>query len=236
MPRRSKGARLQLKSARRDKAGNVTHRATWIIRDNGRDIGTGCAADEITAAEQALKDYIASKYTPRRKAQDIELIPLGDVLSIYLDAELAALRDRFKVAEDQEETIPGIRKFKKRIGRLNDWWGKDASRYRRRSVPSIREGARQQRRLEARSGGSARSHQPPRCGRLSSRDRQDHVARKGRAPRQMAHEVRCREADLDVLAVPRDAENVAGATKGRKSRNGKTTPTAPGAVHLDWCL
>ncbi|WP_420966015.1 tyrosine-type recombinase/integrase [Bradyrhizobium sp. B120] len=123
MPRRSKGARLQLKAARRDKAGNVTHRATWIIRDNGRDIGTGCAADEITAAEQTLKDYIASKYTPKRKAQDIESIPIGDVLSIYLDAELAKLRDRFKIAEDQEEAIPGIRKFKKRIGRLNDWWG-----------------------------------------------------------------------------------------------------------------
>lgn len=45
------------------------------------------------------------------------------MLSIYLDAELATLRDRFKVAEDQEETILGIRKFKKRIGRLNDWWG-----------------------------------------------------------------------------------------------------------------
>jgi integrase len=123
MPRQSKGARLQLKAARRDKAGRITHRATWIIRDNGRDIGTGCASDEITAAEQKLKDYIASKYTPKRKAQDIESIPIGDVLSIYLDAELAKLRDRFKVTEDHEDTIPGIRKFKKRIGRLNDWWG-----------------------------------------------------------------------------------------------------------------
>ncbi|ODM75720.1 tyrosine-type recombinase/integrase [Bradyrhizobium elkanii] len=123
MPRRSKGARLQLKAARRDEAGRITHRATWIIRDNGRDIGTGCASDEVAAAEQALKDYIASKYIPKRKAQDIESIPIGDVLSIYLDAELATLRDRFKVAEDDEETIPGIRKFKKRIGRLNDWWG-----------------------------------------------------------------------------------------------------------------
>ncbi|TWA92531.1 tyrosine-type recombinase/integrase [Bradyrhizobium stylosanthis] len=123
MPRQSKGARLQLKAARRDKAGRITHRPTWIIRDNGRDIGTGCAADEITAAEQKLKDYIASKYTPKRKAQDIESIPIGDVLSIYLDAELATLRDRFKVAEADEDTVPGIRKFKKRIGRLNDWWG-----------------------------------------------------------------------------------------------------------------
>ncbi|PIT06402.1 integrase [Bradyrhizobium nitroreducens] len=42
---------------------------------------------------------------------------------MYLDAELAKLRDRFKVTEENEDSIPGIRKFKKRIGRLNDWWG-----------------------------------------------------------------------------------------------------------------
>lgn len=126
MPRRSKGARLQLGAARRDKAGNITHTATWIIRDNGRDIGTGCTADEVAAAEQKLKGYkgyIVSKYEPRRKAQDIETIPIGDVLSIYLDAELDVLRDRFKVTEKTEDTIPSIRKFKKRIGRLNNWWG-----------------------------------------------------------------------------------------------------------------
>jgi len=123
MPRRSKGARLHLKGERRDKAGNITHRATWIIRDNGRDISTGCAADEVAAAEQSLKNYIASKYTPRRKVQDIETIPVADVLSIYLDAELARLRERFAVTEENEDTVPSIRKFKKRIGRLNDWWG-----------------------------------------------------------------------------------------------------------------
>jgi hypothetical protein len=123
MPRRSKGARLHLKAGRRDKAGNITHRATWIIRDNGRDISTGCAADEVAAAEQKLKDYIASKYTPKRKAQDIEAIPIADALLIYLDAQLAKLHDRFSAIENCEDTVPGIRKFKKRIERLNDWWG-----------------------------------------------------------------------------------------------------------------
>ena len=59
MPRRSKGARLQLKAARRDESGQITHRATWIIRDNGRDVSTGCAAEEIAAAEAKLRDYIA---------------------------------------------------------------------------------------------------------------------------------------------------------------------------------
>ena len=123
MPRRSKGARLQLKAARRDKRGKITHRATWIIRDNGRDISTGCAADEVAAAEQKLKDHITSKYTPKRRARQIEDIPIGDVLSIYLDAELDKLHDRFKVSGDTEDTIPPIRKFKKRIERLNSWWG-----------------------------------------------------------------------------------------------------------------
>ena len=123
MPRRSKGARLQLKAARRNKSGKITHRATWIIRDNGRDISTGCAADEIAAAERRLKDYIASKYTPKRRVRHIDDIPVADVLSIYLDAQLEKLRHRFKVDSENEDTVPAIRKFKKRIERLNEWWG-----------------------------------------------------------------------------------------------------------------
>jgi integrase len=123
MPRRSKGARLQLKAARRDESGKITHRATWIIRDNGRDVSTGCAADEIAAAEEKLRDYIASKYTAKRRGRHIEDIPIADVLSIYMDAQLDKLRSRFNVDSEGEDTIPAIRKFKKRIERLNDWWG-----------------------------------------------------------------------------------------------------------------
>jgi hypothetical protein len=66
-----------LAGARRDTSGKVTHRGTWIIGDNGRDVSKGCAADEVAAAEQKLKDYIASKYSPKRKAQDIEAIPMA---------------------------------------------------------------------------------------------------------------------------------------------------------------
>lgn len=51
------------------------------------------------------------------------MIPIADVLGIYLDAELAKLRDRFAVTEENEDTVPGIRKFKKRIARLKEWWG-----------------------------------------------------------------------------------------------------------------
>jgi hypothetical protein len=69
MPGRSKGARLQLKAARRNQSGKITHQATWIIRDNGRDVSTGCTADEVVAAERKLEDYIASKYTPKRRVR-----------------------------------------------------------------------------------------------------------------------------------------------------------------------
>ncbi|MBH5388591.1 site-specific integrase [Bradyrhizobium sp. CNPSo 4019] len=123
MPRRSKGARLQLKAARRSKSGKVTHQATWIIRDNGRDVGTGCAADQIAAAEEKLRDYISSKHTPKRRIRHIDDIAIADVLSIYLDAQLDKLRGRFNVDSESEDAIPDIRKFKKRIERLNEWWG-----------------------------------------------------------------------------------------------------------------
>ena len=83
MPRSSKGARLHLRAARRDATGNITHHATWIIRDGGRDVFTGCAANEVAKAEQRLKQYIAEKYAPQRKVQDIDTIAIADVLSIF---------------------------------------------------------------------------------------------------------------------------------------------------------
>lgn len=123
MPRRSKGARLQLKAARRNKSGKITHQATWIIRDNGRDVSTGCAKAEIATAEEKLRDYITSKHTPKRCVRHIDDIAIADVLSIYLDVQLDKLRNRFNVDSESEDAVPDIRKFKKRIERLNEWWG-----------------------------------------------------------------------------------------------------------------
>src|SRR3977135_617745 len=82
-----------------------------------------CAADEIAAAEEKLRDYIATKYTPKRRVRHIDYIPIADVLSIYLDAQLDKLRSRFNVDSESDEAVPAIRKFKKRIERLNEWWG-----------------------------------------------------------------------------------------------------------------
>ena len=106
---RAKGARLWLRPERRSASGKFISRASWLILDAGRHIATGCAADEIAAAEARLAEYIASKYRPRRKERDIEEIKIADVLTIYLEdcGDLQARRG----------------KLEERLGRLNEFWG-----------------------------------------------------------------------------------------------------------------
>jgi integrase len=112
MPRRSKGVRLHLRPARHE-AGRLTHAATWIIRDGAKYQGTGCLEHEIGKAEQALKNYIAGKYSPQRKERDIDAIPIADVLSIFID-------DR----PDLFVENPDAKKYVARMKRLRDFWGK----------------------------------------------------------------------------------------------------------------
>ncbi|MGM5033499.1 site-specific integrase [Tardiphaga sp. 803_E3_N1_3] len=108
---RKKGARLFLRSARRDAAGNITHAACWYIRDGAEFIGTGCLEAEVVGAEKALANHIASKHSPTRKEQDIETIRIADVLAIF--------------AEDRPELYegPDAQKYLNRMERLNDFWG-----------------------------------------------------------------------------------------------------------------
>jgi hypothetical protein len=84
----SREIRLYKRKARyRD--GKLVHQAVWIIKDGDRHIATGCVASPTETkppreAEQALADYIARKYQPERRRQDIDEIDCADVLSIYL--------------------------------------------------------------------------------------------------------------------------------------------------------
>ena len=109
-----KGARLWFRKARRDKRDNTIIRGTWIIIDNGRHYPTGCFEGEDKKAEQVLAQHITDKYQPPRKRRSIEEIYIADVLSIYFDAALPAFRARYAVAEELEDTIAAIRKFKGR--------------------------------------------------------------------------------------------------------------------------
>jgi integrase len=120
MSRRKQPPRLWLRPASRRSTGAIRP-ATWVILDDGKHIATGCAESETERAQQALAGYIAQKYKPAKKRRAIEIINVADVLSIYLDARLPALRDRHGVTDDDEAVE--IRRFKARIGRLNEFWG-----------------------------------------------------------------------------------------------------------------
>jgi integrase len=84
MPARSKGPRLYLRPARRDKTGH--HAAIWIIRDGNHQQSTGCPAYDVSGAEGALGLYITNKHVRAAGAskRDPGQIPIADILAIYL--------------------------------------------------------------------------------------------------------------------------------------------------------
>lgn len=108
MPRRSKGARLWLRPARRERGRTVAN-AIWIIVDGNKHVATGCLKEQVSEAERRLAAYIADKYRPSRQARDIDRIDIADVLSVYL--------------EDCGPRMVDQPKLERCIGRLNDYWG-----------------------------------------------------------------------------------------------------------------
>jgi integrase len=84
MPRESKGAHLWLRPER-DRGAKGVERAAWVIKDQGRQIATGCGATERRKAEAALGVYTASKYEPARRERDISEILINDVLIVYMN-------------------------------------------------------------------------------------------------------------------------------------------------------
>lgn len=84
MPPRAQRPRLWLRPARREANGQVTHAASYIILDRGRQIATGCTVSAAADAEQALAQYIAQKHSLAVGPTDPAKIPLADVLSRYI--------------------------------------------------------------------------------------------------------------------------------------------------------
>ena len=123
MPRRKKGVRLWLRPPRKDRSGRIIAQPTYVILDGTRQVATRCTASQTSEAEQLLAAYIAASYRPPRKRRELEEIDIADVLSIYLDAVLPKLREREGVAEANEDASVAVRRFKARLGRLNDFWG-----------------------------------------------------------------------------------------------------------------
>lgn len=85
MPPRGQGPRLQLRPARRDGSGRITHPATWRIIDGRYQRSTGCGADDRRGAERALAAYIAEKHIAEagKGQRDPSRVPVADVLAVY---------------------------------------------------------------------------------------------------------------------------------------------------------
>lgn len=95
MPRRSSGPRLWFDKTRK----------TWTIIDGRKRSRTGCGPKEAKRAEEALRDYIASKHTVRDSPDPL----LADVLSVYSDEKLAGKPSESHILYD--------------IAKLTAWWG-----------------------------------------------------------------------------------------------------------------
>jgi integrase len=98
MPRKKEPVRLWL----REDTGN------WFIKDGAKRVATGCSRGETERAEQALRNYVAEKYEPRRGGSAAR-VTVGDILIVYLD-EKADSTSRPKETEAA-------------IKRLNSFWG-----------------------------------------------------------------------------------------------------------------
>jgi integrase len=86
MPAESKGPRLWLRKARRDKRGRATHRAVWLILDGEHQESTGCGRDDCAGAEKQLEAYLNRKHTSaatKKSSRDPDQIPIADVLALY---------------------------------------------------------------------------------------------------------------------------------------------------------
>jgi hypothetical protein len=92
MPARSKGARLWLRRARRDRKTGESHNAVWIIRDGKRTEGTGCRKDDRAGAERALAEYLNRKHLAQasKGPRDPSQVPIADVLALYGKAKVAS--------------------------------------------------------------------------------------------------------------------------------------------------
>jgi integrase len=93
MPRQPKRPRLYLRKARVDNSGR--HSGVWLILDGGRQISTGCDADDVDGAERALAAYLNDKHVQAATSgpRTTDQIPVVDVLTLYARDVAPSQRD-----------------------------------------------------------------------------------------------------------------------------------------------
>ena len=103
MPRKAKGPRLYLREHEH------WNGPRWFIRDGGHEESTGCAADDVAGAEQALGRYIAAKHKAPKTGGQLEKTAIADVILLYL-----------KEHAPKTKSLDFIRHTAKPIA---EWWG-----------------------------------------------------------------------------------------------------------------
>src|SRR5262249_15791542 len=86
MPRQRKPPKPHLSPEPTLQQRKLTHAATWIILDGGRQISTGLDASDLVGRDKAFADYIKRKHTASitRGPRSAENIPVADVLNLYV--------------------------------------------------------------------------------------------------------------------------------------------------------
>ena len=109
MPRHAKGPRLWFRHPRPAKSGRAPEKGVFVILCDGRQISTGCGLDDRKTAEGKLAQFIIERHQVPRRSRSIEDIPIGDVLTLYL-----------------QDVVPKLATARKAVGRferLAQWWG-----------------------------------------------------------------------------------------------------------------
>ena len=115
MPRRTKGPRLWLQPARKDRDGKIIEQAVWVIRDGSTKRSTGCGARETERAARRLRDYLNGKPTERVSDRDPAAVAIADVVAIYTEDVVA------KHARPKETAA--------RLSRILDFFGGETLAY-----------------------------------------------------------------------------------------------------------
>lgn len=109
MSARTKGPRLYWRKGRPEKR----TRDVWVIRDGKAEISTGCGAAGYQQAEQALAEYIASKWRPEEQPTgrpgDPARVLVSEVIALY--------------GLEKAPKSPDPVSLKGRLQSLLDWWG-----------------------------------------------------------------------------------------------------------------
>src|SRR5688500_191491 len=105
MPRQRKPARLWLRPASKDRT------PVYIILDAGRQVSTGCSADDGDGAEKAFAEYLGKRHlaAPRVKERPADQVTIAEVVAHYLSVRGSS------VARPQE--------LGQRVDAILDWWG-----------------------------------------------------------------------------------------------------------------